>query len=61
MLKYLTLQDPGIPEFTAILLALVGIVLIGYTSPIAAWGAVALWFAFVITIRSQIESATKAR
>lgn len=60
MLKYLTLEDPGAPEFVALILAIVGLLLIGQVSLMASWGAVALWFALVIIVRSQIETATTA-
>ncbi len=59
MLKYITLKDPGVPEFVALVLAVVGLLLIGQVSLMASWGAVALWFALVIIVRSQIENATK--
>lgn len=61
MLKYVTLEDPGAPEFVALALAVVGILLIGRESIIVSWGVVVLWFALLIIIRSQIETATTAR
>lgn len=61
MLRYLMLEDPGLPEVVALALALVGLLLIGQVSITASWGAVCLWFALVIVVRSQIESATTAR
>lgn len=60
MLKYLTLEEPGVPEFVALVLAIVGLLLIGQVSLMASWGALALWFALVIIIQSQIETATTA-
>ena len=61
MLRYLMLKDPGVPEFVALVLAIVGLLLIGQVSITASWGAVCLWFALVITLRSQIERATRAK
>lgn len=61
MLKYVSLNDPGLPEFVALLLALAGLLLIGRVSIVASWGAVSLWFGLVIIIQSQIEKATTAK
>jgi len=60
MLRYFTLKDPGVPEFLGLGLGLVGLLLIGQVSVTASWGAVCLWFALIIILRSQIESATTA-
>ncbi len=61
MLKYVSLNEPGLPEFVALLLALAGLLLIGRVSITASWGAVSLWFALVIIVQSQIEKATTAK
>lgn len=61
MLRYVMLQDPGVPEFLGILLAMVGLVLIGQVSITASWGALCLWLALVIVARSQIERATRVK
>ena len=61
MLRYVMLQDPGVPELVGLVLAIVGLLLIGQVSILASWGAVCLWFALVIVLRSQIERATRVK